>query len=111
VSSEVRVKISQDEAGNPIERTGPLGGQSTYALNLGLFYATRGFDASVLYAASGERLAQWGAGQLPNVLPDVYEEPMKSLDVTFSQDLSKDLRLKFAAENLLDDDVEFHQAS
>jgi len=111
VKSEVTVRITQDETGNPIERVGPLGGQSTYALNLGVFYASRELDAAVLYSSFGERLAQWGAGQYPNDLPDVYEYPLKSLDLTVSRSLSKDLRLKFAGENLLDDDVEFRQAS
>jgi TonB dependent receptor/Carboxypeptidase regulatory-like domain/TonB-dependent Receptor Plug Domain len=111
VTSKVAVRVSTDNSGSPILRVGPLGGQSSYALNLGLFYASRALDGSVLYAAFGDRLAQFGAGQYPNSLPDVYEHPMKSLDLTLGKSISKDVRLKFTAENLLDEAVEFRQAS
>ena len=111
VESKVAVQVSIDDEGNPILREGPLGGQSSYALNLGLFYASRAIDGSILLSTFGERLAQVGAGQYPNSLPDVYEHPMKSLDLTLAKSISKDMRLKFSAENLLDDAVEFRQAS
>jgi TonB dependent receptor/Carboxypeptidase regulatory-like domain/TonB-dependent Receptor Plug Domain len=111
VESEVKVQTSIDDGGNPIYREGPLGGQSTYALNLGLFYASRVLDGAILFAAFGDRLAQFGAGQYPTVLPDVYEHPIKSLDLTLGKAISKDLRLKFSAENLLDGAVEFRQGS
>jgi hypothetical protein len=111
VESNVSVQVSIADDGTPIYREGPLGGQSSYALNLGLFYASRAFEGSVLLSSFGERLAQVGAGQYPNSLPDVYEHPMKSLDLTLGKRLSKDMRLKFSAENLLDDAVEFRQAS
>jgi hypothetical protein len=36
---------------------------------------------------------------------------MKSLDLTLGKAISKDMRLKLYAENLLDEAVEFRQAS
>jgi outer membrane receptor for ferrienterochelin and colicin len=109
VESSVRVQITTDAAGNPVYREGPLGGQSTYALNAGIFYANGSYDGSLLVSAFGKRLAQVGAGQFPNSLPDIYEHPMKSLDLTVGRKLNSSLRLKLAAENLLDGKTEFVQ--
>ncbi|HYQ89958.1 MAG TPA: TonB-dependent receptor, partial [Candidatus Binatia bacterium] len=109
VKSSVRVQISTDAAGNPIYRTGPLGGQSTYALNAGLYYADATYDGSLLLSGFGERLAEVGAGQYPNSLPDIYEHPMKALDLSVGRKLGDALRVKLAAENLLDGKTQFIQ--
>ncbi len=111
VSSNVAVQITTDGAGKPVYREGPLGGQSTYALNTGLFYASKAIDGSILYTAFGRRLAQVGAGQYPNSLPDIYEYPANSLDLTMGKSISGDLRLKLSAENLLNDVIEFRQSN
>ena len=65
VESEVGVQTAIDNEGNPILRRGPLGGQSSFSLNLGLFYASGVFEGSILYAAFGKRLAQVGADAIP----------------------------------------------
>ena len=109
VESSVRVRITTDPSGNAIYREGPLQGQSTYALNLGLHYGAEGLEASLLYAAFGNRLAQVGAGAYPNSLPDIYEHPLQSLDITFSKAINHLFRLKGSVENLLDRSDEFHQ--
>jgi len=109
VKSSVRVEISTDAAGNPIYRTGPLGGQSTYALNAGLYYADATYDGSLLLSGFGQRLAEVGAGQYPNSLPDIYEHPMKTLDLSVGRKLGEAFRVKVAAENLLDGKTQFIQ--
>ncbi len=109
VHSSVRVKSTTDADGNPVFREGPLQGQSTYSLNLGLYYATNSFDGTLLLSAFGERLAKFGAGSYPSSLPDIYEHPPLGLDLTMSRKISGGLRLKLAAENLLDRAVEFRQ--
>ena len=109
VKSSVRVEISTDAAGNPVYRTQPLGGQSTYALNAGLYYADAAYDGSLLLSGFGERLAEVGAGQYPNSLPDIYEHPMKTLDLSVGRKLGSGFRVKLATENLLDGKTEFIQ--
>jgi outer membrane receptor protein involved in Fe transport len=109
VDSNVRVQITTDPAGNPIYREGPLQGQSSYSLNLGAHYGSEALEASVMYAAFGNRLAQVGAGAYPNSLPDIYEIPLKSLDFTLAKNLNHTFRFKFSVENILDSTNEFHQ--
>ncbi len=109
VQSSVRVPITTDAAGNPVLREGPLGGQSTYALNVGLYYGDGTYTGSLLLSAFGRRLAQVGAGEYPSSLPDIYEYPMKSLDFTLGRDLGGAVQLKLSAENLLNAETKFVQ--
>jgi hypothetical protein len=109
VESRVRVRITTDPTGRPIYREGPLQGQSSYALNLGLHFGAERVEASLLYAAFGKRLAQVGAGAYPNPLPDIYEHPLNSFDFTFAKRINHLFRLKGSVENLLDRSDEFLQ--
>lgn len=109
VSSNVRIRITTDPSGRAIYREGPLEGQSAYALNLGLHYGNQRMEGSILYAAFGRRLAQVGAGAYPNALPDIYEHPLQSLDVTLTKKVNHLFRFKLSAENLLDRSDEFRQ--
>ncbi len=109
VESSVKVKTSNDADGNPIYREGPLQGQSTYALNAGLFYGTPDFQGSLMYNSFGERLAQFGAGAYPGGLPDIYEYPPTSLDFTLSKRMNSLFSLRLAGENLLNKPITFSQ--
>jgi len=109
VESRVRVLSTTDAEGRPVYREGPLQGQSSYALNLGLYYGSARVEGALLYSAFGKRLAQVGAGAYPNALPDIYEIPLQSLDLTFSKRINHLFQLKLSAENVLDRAVEFRQ--
>jgi hypothetical protein len=109
VESSVRVLITTDPTGRPIYREGPLQGQSSYSLNLGLHYGAERVEGSILFAAFGKRLAQVGAGAYPNSLPDIYERPLQSLDATLAKKINHLFQLKMSAENILDRSVEFRQ--
>ena len=109
VESSVRVRTTTDADGNPVFREGPLQGQSTYALNAGVFYGAEGLSGSLLVGRFGKRLAQVGAGAYPSSLPDIYEFPPTSLDMTLSKKFGSWLGLKVTAENLLNDTTEFLQ--
>ena len=78
----------------------PLQGQSPYVVNLDLGYASakQGTTVDVLYNVFGRRIEEVGTGGVGNV----YEEPIHRLDLSLSQPLRKDLKLKLAATNLLD---------
>lgn len=84
----------------------PLQGQSPYVINLGLFYASPhgGTTGGVLYNVFGRRLDRIGV----QGLPDIYEEPRHSLDLTLSRAL-RVAKVKLSIENLLDGEVRFDQ--
>jgi outer membrane receptor protein involved in Fe transport len=101
VESEVRL----ESAGRVV--TTPLNGQADRALNLGLFYGTKRVDGALLYRSFGRRLSSFGLG----VLPDIYEYPLRSLDLTLGCNFGRGLRLKLSSENLLDEEVQYRQGS
>jgi hypothetical protein len=109
VESSVRVRTTTAADGSPIYRKGPLQGQSTFSLNLGLFYGSNSLQSTLMMSQFGERLAQVGAGAYPSSLPDIYEHPMTSLDWTMSKSIGSKASLKVSAENLLDDHITFVQ--
>lgn len=109
VSSSVRVRTTTDAAGNPVFRKGPLQGQSSYALNAGIYYGATAIQGSIMLSRFGQRLAQVGAGAFPSSLPDIYEHPPTSLDMTMTKGLGSMLNLRLTAENLLNDATEFRQ--
>jgi hypothetical protein len=83
--------------------TGPLTGQSTYALNFGVFYGDGSRDASLMLKDFGDRLYAYGVG----IQQDVYERVPATLDFSFIQRFGGGFRVKFAAENLLNRKREF----
>jgi len=83
--------------------TRPLQGQSPYVANLGVGYesAAWGTRVDLAYNAFGRRIEETGTGGAGNI----YEEPFHRLDLTVSQPLPRNLRLKLAGTNLLDQRV------
>jgi len=81
----------------------PLQGQSPYVVNLDLGYTStkQGTTIDLIYNAFGRRIEEVGTGGSGNV----YEEPVHRLDLSLSQKLRDDLKLKLAATNLLDQRV------
>ncbi|HEU4725701.1 MAG TPA: TonB-dependent receptor, partial [Candidatus Eisenbacteria bacterium] len=111
VESKARLRSSLDDAGIPVYTEAPLQGQSTYALNLGLYYDDGSLlDGALLFGAYGKRLSERGVSGTPGApLPDVYEYPPLSLDVTVGCKVARGLRAKLAVENLLERGAEFRQ--
>jgi hypothetical protein len=83
--------------------TRPLQGQSPYVANLGLGYEHRslGTRVDLAYNVFGRRIEEVGVGGGGSI----YEEPFHRLDVTISQPLPRNLRVKLAGSNLLDQRV------
>ncbi len=90
------IRMSYPDAGDTRE----LLGQSPYILNLDFSYDNFdwGTSATVAYNIQGRRLHLITFG----ALPDIYEQPAGELDFVLSQRLTRNLRLKFTAKNLLD---------
>lgn len=83
--------------------TRSLEGQSPFLFNLNASYENyeSGTVLSVFYTIFGDRLLAVTEG----ATPDVFEKARGDLDVTFSQRLPSNLRLKLTAKNLLGSDV------
>ncbi|MBN1292186.1 MAG: TonB-dependent receptor [Candidatus Latescibacteria bacterium] len=75
-------------------------GQSPYIINIDLTYDSeeRGITTSLYYNVFGERLAEISLGGTP----DVYEQPLHLLNLSFSKQITKRISLKASGNNLLD---------
>jgi len=105
ISSTVRLKPQLTLLGSQAH---PLQGQANYIVNGALSYtsATGGGDASIMTNAIGRRLQTLGLS-----LPDVYEQPIVTLDATVSLRLFHVSRVKLAAKNLLDPRIRLLQGN
>ncbi|HET6604939.1 MAG TPA: TonB-dependent receptor [Xanthomonadaceae bacterium] len=85
----------------------PLQGQSPYVANLQFGYSDPdgGSDWTLLYNVFGERIAQAGVSQQP----DIYEQPVPQLDFVYRRPFGKHWDFKLRLRNLLDPEVEFTQ--
>ncbi|HEY4179988.1 MAG TPA: TonB-dependent receptor [Kofleriaceae bacterium] len=90
------IKSSIDIGGG---HTRALQGQSPYVANIGLGYESKATQTRVdlLYNSFGHRIEEVGTGGAGNV----YEETIHRLDLSVSQPLPHDVRLKFSGANLL----------
>ncbi len=84
-----------------------LQGQSPYVINLTLGYdnENNGIIFVLTFNQSGRRISEVGN----NGIPDVYEMPKSSLDLSFSRQLGSNIKIGFSAKNLLNQDVVFKQ--
>jgi len=85
----------------------PLQGQSPYVLNISLGYdnSTLGTGVNLLYNSFGERVAVVGT----EGIPDTYEQPRPTIDLSLTQRLPLGLQLKLSAKNLLNTESTFVQ--
>ena len=81
----------------------PLQGQADYMVNAVLNYtvADNNFDVSLLLGATGKRLFALGT----HPLPDIYEQPVTTLDAALNWKLPYGPRVKLAGRNLLNQEV------
>ena len=91
----------------------PMQGQSPYLVNAGLFYSHKEWNASILYNRIGKRLIGVGrslgstADQTVRI-PDSYEMPRNSLDLSASRTFGK-LEIKLGVKDVLAEKVYFKQ--
>jgi hypothetical protein len=77
----------------------PMVGQSEYVVNAGLGWATAsGWNATLLYNVAGKRIAEAGAGGLP----DAYEQARHLLDASLQLPVVAGVSFKLDGKNLLD---------
>jgi len=81
----------------------PLQGQSPYIVNADITFDTvltnpdYATAVSLFYNIFGERLSE-----VSRFSPNIYEQPVNTVDLVVSQQLGRHLKVKFAAKNLLD---------
>ena len=97
-----RVQINEPKEGDLLAPTSTqryLEGQSPYVLNAFVGYDNErsGTNVRLLFNTFGRRIVFVGG----NHLPDVYELPIHTLDVTFAQRIYKGLSMSFNAFNLM----------
>ncbi|MFZ9887045.1 MAG: TonB-dependent receptor domain-containing protein, partial [Myxococcota bacterium] len=100
-----RVQVPSDGVQTSKERA--LQGQSPWVGNLqgGVDDDDLGAKLILLYNVFGPRISEVGA----QGAPDVYEQPVHSVDVVFSQRLGNGFSLGAKAQNLLDAEVRYQQ--
>jgi hypothetical protein len=100
-------------AESSFERDRPMQGQSPYLVNAGLFYQhdEKGLSASLLYNRIGRRIESVGVPmQNPNDdVPDIYEMPRNSLDLTFSKKIGARLEIKGGIKDLFNATIRYQQ--
>jgi len=100
IDSEVELTaIELNNKPTNTETTRPLYDQSPYIFNADLNYSNPhlGTSASLTFTLAGPRIFFVNpSGE------DVYEHPPTTLDFTLSQRLTRNLRMRFSAKNLLD---------
>ena len=95
------------------QKNRPMQGQSPYLVNLGLFYSHGAWNASAQYNRIGKRLVGVGrnlgstGSQLVNI-PDSYEMPRNSLDLSASVRLGK-FEIKAGVRDVFAENVLFKQ--
>lgn len=97
----------EGEAPLQAEQKRPMFGQSPYTVNVNASYLFSKYNTelNVAFNRFGKRVSGVGSAQQAG---DEYEMPFNKLDASLSYKLSN-YRFKFAASNLLDDDVVFKQ--
>lgn len=101
------VSINPYSAQTLTNRTRPLQGQSPYVINATLGYENSDWNTGVtlLYNVFGKRLAVVGT----NNIPDTYEQPRNTVDLTITQKLPMGLQLRLSGKNLLDSQTLYQQ--
>jgi TonB-dependent receptor len=108
---EFNARKSFEREGEDIQRTRDMAGQSPWVINAGLSYTNNdwGTNMGLFYNVKGPTLIIVGTG----LIPDIYSQPIHSLNFSYNQKLGKDQRtiLEFNVSNLLNwRDESFHRS-
>ncbi len=106
LNSSVDVPLSEQESLEPLglaQATRPLQGQPAYLVNVNATYDNpdSGTTVGIFFNRIGRTLLTGAARGVEDGIPDVYEEPFSSLDVTFSQEFGEGASFGLKAGNLL----------
>ncbi len=99
-----------------LEEDRPMQGQSPYLVNTGIFYRndSHQWNVALLYNRIGKRIVGVGRSEgsdadINNKVPDSYEMPRNSLDLSVSKKWGKHWEAKLSVRNILDEKIHFKQ--
>jgi outer membrane receptor for ferrienterochelin and colicin len=101
----IRSRVSFDR--QSVEHDRPMQGQSPYLVNTGLFYQHNNLSAGLMYNIIGKRIVGIGrtdnsqGGSIDNDVPDMYELPRHTFDLSFGYRFGKHLELSAGIRDLL----------
>lgn len=109
--SLIKSKVQFEKGSRQKDR--PMQGQSPYLVNLGLFYSHKAWNAALQYNRIGKRLIGVGrslgsTGDQTVNIPDSYEMPRNSLDLSASRTFGH-FTLKLGLKDILGEKVIFKQ--
>ena len=103
---EYNARKTFEKAGETIEKSRVMAGQSPYVINAGISYGNpdNGWDAGLFYNVKGSTLTIVGGG----LYPDIYIEPFHSLNLSINKKLGKDKKtsIDFKVSNILNQKVQ-----
>lgn len=97
-----RLEIPRELAG-AVRAERPLAGQAPYVMNLSLRFSDPGTAVAIglVYNVVGPRISDVGTRKGAHILPDIIEQHFHSLDLVANWGMTKHLKLKLRARNLL----------
>ena len=105
---EYNARKAYERDGETIKKTRDMAGQSPWVINAGLSYTNNklGINLGVFYNVKGPTLTIVGTG----LIPDVYSQPIHSLNFSYNQKLGKDQNtiIEFNVSNMLNSKNESH---
>ena len=109
----IKSKVQFDKESSEKER--PMQGQSPYIINTGVFYhnSEAGWNIAALYNRIGKRIIGVGrslgtTGEEAKV-PDSYEMPRNSFDLSLSKKFGKHVEMKLTVRDILAEKVSYKQ--
>lgn len=90
-----------------LEHDRPMQGQSPYLINSGIFYQRDKLSAGVMYNIIGKRIVGIGrndnsqGGSIDNNVPDMYEMPRHTIDLSMSYKFGKRIELNAGIRDIL----------
>lgn len=114
-ASVIASNVTFDDSGIIKQENRPMQGQSPYIINAALFYNNKkyGWEASLQYNRVGKRIIGIGkannsTGDESTNIPDTYELPRNSLDLTVSKTFGKFV-IKLGAKDILCEKITYAQ--
>lgn len=94
----INSNVLANQSDNLLNRN--LQGQSPYLINAGIFFEDdeKGWQANILYNIIGKRIFVIGDNQIS---ADIYEMPRNVVDINITKRLAKNIDLKIAAQDIL----------
>jgi len=108
----IHSEVTFDETSKEHDR--PMQGQSPYLVNTGLFYQNDKLNAGLMYNIIGKRIVGIGrhfsqGGAIDNNIPDMFEMPRHTFDLSVSRKFGKYAELSVGVRDILASSIVYKQ--